>query len=171
MGKWFLTDNSATVGRILMTYSAHPNEISILIKWWKNQPSSTSACAQTSHYAFSGFWPIMAYFCPKVLRFYWVHFFSFEHINMKFSGINQQCWGNIWSKKSRELTHITSFLAKNVPRTIQKWVKFFLAVFVKSRFNLWAKDSEPRKKEKKISSLRYKKSLKFEFVCSRISTL
>ena len=33
MGIWFLTDNSATVGRILMIFSAHPHEISILIKW------------------------------------------------------------------------------------------------------------------------------------------
>ena len=33
MGKWFLTDNSATVGRILMISSADPHEIYILIKW------------------------------------------------------------------------------------------------------------------------------------------
>ena len=39
MGKWFLTDYSATVGRILMIFSADPHENSILMKWWKNQPS------------------------------------------------------------------------------------------------------------------------------------
>ena len=33
MGKWFLTENSATVGRILMISSADPHEILILIKW------------------------------------------------------------------------------------------------------------------------------------------
>ena len=33
MGKGFLTDNSATVGRILMISSADPHEILILIKW------------------------------------------------------------------------------------------------------------------------------------------
>ena len=32
MGKWFLTDNSATVGRILMISSADPHDILILIK-------------------------------------------------------------------------------------------------------------------------------------------
>ena len=32
MGKWFLTDNSATVGWILMISSADPHEILILIK-------------------------------------------------------------------------------------------------------------------------------------------
>ena len=48
-------------------------------------------CTQTSHYAYSGFWPILAYFCPKVLRLFWAHFFIFEHINMKLSGINQHC--------------------------------------------------------------------------------
>ena len=30
MGKWFLTDNSATVGRILMIFLADPHEILIL---------------------------------------------------------------------------------------------------------------------------------------------
>ena len=43
MGKWFLTDNSLTVDRILMISSVDSQEIWILIKWWKNQPSSTSA--------------------------------------------------------------------------------------------------------------------------------
>ena len=38
MGKWFLTDNLATVGRVLMTYSAHPHEISILINGEKISP-------------------------------------------------------------------------------------------------------------------------------------
>ena len=33
MGKWFLTDNSSTVGRILMISLADPHEILILIKW------------------------------------------------------------------------------------------------------------------------------------------
>ena len=33
MGIWFLTDNSATVGRILMIFLAHPHGISILMKW------------------------------------------------------------------------------------------------------------------------------------------
>ena len=33
IGKWFLTDNSTTVGRILMIFTADPHEIFILIKW------------------------------------------------------------------------------------------------------------------------------------------
>ena len=33
MGKWFLTENSATVGRILMISSADPHEILTLRKW------------------------------------------------------------------------------------------------------------------------------------------
>ena len=116
----------------------------------KNQPSSTSAsaCTQNLHYAHSGFWPILAYFCPKVLRFFWTHFFSFEHINMKFSGMNQQCRKNIWAKKSCELTPITCFLAKNVPRGVQKWIKKFRLFLSKGRLNLWARYSKPRKKLK-----------------------
>ena len=31
IGKWFLTDNSATVGQILMIFAADPHEIFILI--------------------------------------------------------------------------------------------------------------------------------------------
>ena len=83
MGKCFLTDNWATVGRILIISSAHPHRILILIKWWKNQPPSTSASAgvQTSHYMSSRFWPTLANFSPTPLRFIWAHFFPFEHIN------------------------------------------------------------------------------------------
>ena len=33
MGKWFLTDNLATVGHMLMISLADPHEILILIKW------------------------------------------------------------------------------------------------------------------------------------------
>ena len=33
VGKWFLTDNSATVGRILMMSAADPHEILIKLKW------------------------------------------------------------------------------------------------------------------------------------------
>ena len=33
MGKWFLTDNSATVGPILIISSSDAHEILILIKW------------------------------------------------------------------------------------------------------------------------------------------
>ena len=38
MGKWFLTDNSATVGRILRIFLADSHEISILMKLWKISP-------------------------------------------------------------------------------------------------------------------------------------
>ena len=85
MGKCFLTDNWATVGRILMISSAHPHRILILIKLWKNQPSSKSASA------YNGFWPISAYFGLKVLRFFCGQIFNFVGINMKLSGINQHC--------------------------------------------------------------------------------
>ena len=43
MGKWFLTDYSATVGRFLMIFRHTP--ILILIRVKKNQPSSTGASA------------------------------------------------------------------------------------------------------------------------------
>ena len=33
MGKWFLIDNSATVGRIFIIFAIDPHEILILIKW------------------------------------------------------------------------------------------------------------------------------------------
>ena len=40
-------------------FSADPHEISIPMKWWKNQPASTSsyACVQLLHCAHSRFWP------------------------------------------------------------------------------------------------------------------
>merc|ERR1712115_226009 len=31
--------------------------------------SGRPPCAHTSHYTYSGFWRILAYFCPKVPRF------------------------------------------------------------------------------------------------------
>ena len=40
IGKWFPTDYSATVGRILVTFTADPYEILIPLKCWKNPPSS-----------------------------------------------------------------------------------------------------------------------------------
>ena len=92
MEKCFLTDNSAKVGRILMISSAHPHRILILIKWGKNQPSSksASACVLKWHYAYNRLRPILAYFCLKVLRFFWGQIFNFVGINM----------GNIWAERS-----------------------------------------------------------------------
>ena len=71
-----LTDDTATVGGIFMIFSADTHEISILIKWWKNQPSSmsASACTQTLHYLNSGFWPKCELFFLSTLFFFlWAH--------------------------------------------------------------------------------------------------
>ena len=38
--------------------------VSVTVKILVSSFSAASACAQTSHYAYSGFWPILAYFCP-----------------------------------------------------------------------------------------------------------
>ena len=102
------------VEQILMISSADPHEILILIKWWKNQPSSTSAsaCTQTLHYGHSGFGPILAYFCPKVLWFLRGEIFSCVGKHLKLSGINHQCKGNIWAKRSIGITAITPFLGQ-----------------------------------------------------------
>ena len=43
MKKWFLADNSATVDQILMIFFGRPQWNFKSDKWWKNQPSSTSA--------------------------------------------------------------------------------------------------------------------------------
>ena len=43
MKKWFLADNSATVDQILMIFFGRPSWNFKSDKWWKNQPSSTSA--------------------------------------------------------------------------------------------------------------------------------
>ena len=45
IGEMFFTDNLEMVGQVSMIFSADPHKILILIKWWKNQPSSTSASA------------------------------------------------------------------------------------------------------------------------------
>ena len=72
---WFSTDYSATVCRILMIFSVDPHEISIPMKWWKNQPSSTSAraCMQLLHYVYSKFWPISFGFFGGHFFFLWVY--------------------------------------------------------------------------------------------------
>ena len=50
IGKWFLTDNSAKVGRILMIFSADPHEILILVKksalWHVCERLEVGICAQ-----------------------------------------------------------------------------------------------------------------------------
>ena len=87
MEKWFSTDYSATVGRILMIFSADPLKFRFRWNVTKSNPlARLSGCAQNSHYAYSGFWPIFAYFGPIVLRFLWGKFFPF---------IRKGIWANI----------------------------------------------------------------------------
>ena len=144
---------------ILDDFSAHPHEIWILIKWWKNQPSSTSesACTQNLHYAHSGFWPILAYFSQKVLQFLRWEIFPIDGKLIR---------DHLSQKLTLAHPYHPIFLTKTVLFRVKK--STFIGFFSKGRLNLWAKYSEPKKLPKFFSSWSYK-SLKFEFVCSRIS--
>ena len=109
----------------------------------KNQPSSTSAsaCAQNLHYAHSGFWPIWAYFCPKVLRFLGWIFFPVRGNISQFQGSisNARLLGEHLSQKlplAPPYNHI--FWPKTSPSLQKKESKFFLAIFVKRLINLCA---------------------------------
>ena len=67
LGKWFLTDNSATVGRILMIFLADLHEI--LMKWWKKISPLARKRARTLKNGitrvtnFGQFWPIFGQKC------------------------------------------------------------------------------------------------------------
>ena len=119
MGKWFLSDNSATVGRILMIFSAHPHEISIPIKWWKNQPSSTSAMRNFPHR-----WEI-----PE-----------------KFRDQSALLGEHLSQKLPLPSPNNPIFSAKDVLFRVQKYLpkKCFLGFLSKGRLNLWARYAKPK---------------------------
>ena len=144
MGKWFLTDNSATVGRILMMFSAKPHE-TILMKWWKNQPSSTSAKAGTQnlHFVHSGFWPILAYFCPKVLRFLQWEVFSCD-------GKLSTARGTFEPKSLLASPYNPIVWPKTFFLVYKNTLQIFFGFLSKGWLNLWARYAKPPKNWKKI---------------------
>ena len=76
----------------------------------------------------------IADFGPNVSCFFLAHFFSsYEHINMKLSGINRQCKGNNWAKNSSQLPSITPFFGYKHPLGGQK---FLVAIFVERQIKL-----------------------------------
>ena len=75
----------------------------------------------------------IADFGPNVSWFLLAHFFSYEHINMKLSGINRQCKGNNWAKNSSQLPSITPFFGYKHPLGGQK---FLVAIFVERQIKL-----------------------------------
>ena len=85
MGKWFLTDNSSMVGRILMISSADHHDILIMIRWWKNSPlahlqaRARKICIMCI-VDFDQFWP---FFAQKCFGFCVEKFFP--------------VWGNTWN--------------------------------------------------------------------------
>ena len=94
----FITDNWATVVRILIIFSAvRPPWNFNSEKMVKNQPSSKSAraCAQTSHYAYRGFWHFFPQkcfvFCERNFFLWWKTLETFrglpallgEHLSQK----------------------------------------------------------------------------------------
>ena len=134
MGKWFLTDNSAMVGRILMISSADPHEILILMKWWKNQPSTTSA---------SGFWPI---FAQKCCGFCDGKFFPVMRNTSNVQGSISTARATFEPKTHASSHLLPHFLAQYVFLSVQKYPKkSFFRIFVKRPIKPLGKISEPKK--------------------------
>ena len=84
-GEMVLTDYSTTVGRILMIFFGRS-------PWNFNSDEMVKksalqhVCAQNSHYVYTGFWPISAYFCSKVLRFFLSPIFPLSTSTWNFQG-------------------------------------------------------------------------------------
>ena len=114
---------------------------------------------------FGQFWPI---FAQKCFGFCDGKFFPVMGNTWNFQGSISTARGTFEPKTP---TYNPIFLAKNVLFRVQKYPNFF-GFLSKGRLNLWAKYSEPKKTNcQNLFSFRSYKSLKFEFVCSRISPL
>ena len=164
-----LTDNSATVGRILMISSADLHEILILIKWWKNQPSSLQMPSRKIRIIrivdFGQFWPIFAQRClgfSEHTFYFWAHqheTFGYqsallgEHLSQKFTP--DHIYNNFWPK--------TSFLES---------IFWGGGMFVKRPIKHLGKIFRTQKTDcQNHVPSQSNMSLKFEFVCSQISPL
>ena len=150
-----------------MTFLADPHEIPIPIKWWKNQPSSTSASgsAQYSRYAHSEFWPV---FAQKCFGFCNGKFFPLMGITCNFQGSISTTRRTFEPKTSPAFPLKPHLLAKNVLFMVQNTLETF-RVFVKRPIKPVGKIFRTQKTDcQNLFSSRSYKSLKFEFVCSRI---
>ena len=85
-------------------FSRSPCSCHMWIKWWKNQPSSTSAstCAQTLHYVYSRFWPILA---PMWVGFSELTFFPLSTSTWNFQGSISNASG-IFEPKTTASSHL-----------------------------------------------------------------
>ena len=143
MGKWFLIDYSTSVGRILMNFSADPNEISIPIKCWKNQSSSACKICTMGIANISQFWPISTQisfgFCVG-------KFFPVWGNTWNFLGSISTARGTFEPKTSPSSPNNPIFSAKDVLFRVQKYLpkKCFLGFLSKGRLNLWARYAKPK---------------------------
>ena len=169
MRKWFSTDYSETVGWILI-FSKNPHEFSIPIKWWKiSSRARLRACAPKIHITriadFCLFWPRLASVSARGI------FFLGRETSATFRDRSAML-GEHLSQKSHMPPPKTPFLAENVTEGVKKRSQFLGPFLSKGRLNLWAKYFKPKNRFKYyfFSSQSYK-SLKFEFVWSRIYPL
>ena len=127
-----------------MIFSADPRDLLILVKWSKNQPSTTSAsaCAQTSHYTYCRFWPFFAQMCFVKVIFFPV-MGNITHVQ-----------GSISNARGTFEPKIT-LANPGVPKFGQK-------------LKVCAKYFETKKRIAKSIFPLGAKSLKFKFVCSQI---
>ena len=79
MGNRFLTDKSATVGRILMIFSADPYEWNFNSDVMVKKSALQHICARMHANLASRVLPILACFGPDKLRFFRGHFFPLGH--------------------------------------------------------------------------------------------
>ena len=165
-GKMVLADNSATVGRILMIFSADPHENSILIKWWKISPLArlqkrARKICTLRIVDFGQFWPIFAQKC-------------FGFCNWKFFPAMGNTPNFQWSIRGtfepKTPTYNPNFWPKTPFLGSKNTLKAFFRVFVKRLIKPLGKicQASPKIKKDLFPSRSYI-SLKFEFVCSQIS--
>ena len=144
-----------------MIFSADPNETSIQMKWWKNQPSSkaASACAQILHHGHSRFW-------PRSASVFWGHFFfPLRASTWNFQGSLNNAKGTFEPKVLLDHPYNPIFWPKMFPGD-RKRVNFFCH-FCQRRIEPLGKIFQIHKTDNQNRfPCRSYRSLKCEFVCN-----
>ena len=97
-------------------------------------------CAQISHYAYSGFWPIWAYFCPNVLRFFSTLFFLWAHQLVTFRDQSPMLGEHLSQFSPQVPTYIPFFGQKRPPGGKKNGKKNFWAKYSKLKNRLEKKN-------------------------------
>ena len=127
MGKWFLTDSSATVGWIMIFFSADPHEISLLTKW----RNKTSPFARLRALRVKQILANFGLFLPKCFGFSDGDFFPVVGNISRFQGSISNARRTFLATNSRQLTPTYNplFWPKTSPGGFKNGSK--------DRLNLW----------------------------------